>query len=141
MSTFESEVVKASCSDEDIFRFISDLRNLEFAKHKVPADKISDLSFDKDSCHFNISMLGKVGLKVVDRDPYKTVKYGSDNSPVGFDLWIQLKKISENDTRIKVTMKAEMNFMIKQLIEPMVEPMLGKLARALASFPYEKYQK
>jgi hypothetical protein len=34
-----------------------------------------------------------------------------------------------------------MNFMIKQLIEPMVEPMLGKLARALASFPYEKYQK
>lgn len=138
MSTFESDIVKASCDSEAIFKVLSDLRNIELIKDKVPTDKISDLKFTQDTCHFNVNPFGTMGLKIVNREPNKTVKFGSDNSPIGFDFWIQLKEVGENDTRIKLTMKSEMNFIVKQMVEPMIQPMLNKMANMLAMLPYKE---
>ncbi len=140
MSTFESEIAKAACNDEEIFRVLSDLRNIERVKHKLPADKVTDLTFDKDSCQFTLSPLGRMGVKVVDREPNKTIKFGSDQSPIGFDFWIQLKQVGENDTRMKLTIKSEMNFLVKQMVEPMIQPMLNKLVNALANLQYKNFQ-
>ncbi len=140
MSTFESEVTRANCNDEEIFNVLSDMRSLEYIKHKIPADKVSDLSYDKDSCRFSISPFGSMGVKIIGREPNKTIKFTSDQSMVGFDFWIQLKQVAENDTRIKLTIKAELNFIIKSMVEPMIQPMLNKLANALASLPYKNYQ-
>ena len=138
MSTFESEITKANCSDADAFRVLSDLRCIDRVKHRIPQDKIQDLTYDADSCSFSLSPIGKIGIRIVDREPNKTIKFGSEQSPMGFDFWIQLKQVSENDTRIKLTMKAELNFIIKAMVEPMITPMLNKLANALAALDYKK---
>lgn len=137
MSTFESEITKANCNDVDAFRILSDLRCIERVKDRIPADKIQDLTYDADSCHFTISPIGQIGIRITDREPNKTIKFGSEQSPLGFDFWIQLKQVAENDTRIKLTLKAELNFAIKMMVEPMITPMLNKLANALASLDYK----
>ena len=140
MSSFESEVTKTSCNDTEIFNILSDLRNLEHVKSRIPDGKISNLTFDRDTCHFTVSPFGTFGVKVIEREPNKTIKFGSDNSPIDFNFWVQLKQVAENDTRIKLTMKTEMNFLIKSVVEPMIQPILNKMANALASLPYKNYQ-
>ncbi|MBP5420943.1 MAG: SRPBCC family protein [Paludibacteraceae bacterium] len=140
MSTFESEVTKAACNDFEIFNVLSDMRNVEHIKAKIPQDKVSNLIYDCDSCHFSINPIGNMGVRIIDREPNKTIKFTSDQSMIGFDFWIQLKQVAENDTRIKLTIKADLNFIVKSMVEPMIQPILNKLANALANLPYKNYQ-
>jgi carbon monoxide dehydrogenase subunit G len=138
MTTIESTITKSSYSDEKIFSVISDLRNLERLKDKLPQDKVQNVSFDADSCSFDIPPLGQVSLRIIEREPNKTIKFGSDQSPIAFNLWIQLKSVAEDDTRIKVTLKAEINMMIKMMVEKPIKEMLNKMAEMLAALPYDE---
>ena len=59
---------------------------------------------------------------------------------MSFNLWVQLKSVGENDTRIKVTLKAEINMMIKMMVEKPIKEMLNKMAEMLASLPYDEIE-
>ena len=79
-----------------------------------------------------------MSLRIIEREPNKTIKFGSDQSPIAFNLWIQLKSVAEDDTRIKVTLKAEINMMIKMMVEKPIKEMLNKMAEMLAALPYDE---
>jgi len=138
MTTFESAIKKAECNDTEIFGLLSDLNNIDKIKDKIPQDKIKDLEFDADSCRFTVDMAGQIGLKIVERDPSKTIKFAADQSPVDFNLWIQLKQVEENDTRIKVTVKADLNPMMKMIVSKPMETFVDKLAEILSQLPYKQ---
>lgn len=138
MTTFESAIKKAECNDTEIFGLLSDLNNIEKIKDKIPQDKIKDLEFDTDSCRFTIDMAGQICLRIVERDPFKTIKFAADQSPVDFNLWIQLKQVEENDTRIKITVKADLSPMMKMLVAKPMETFVDKLAEILSQLPYKQ---
>jgi len=138
MTTFESQITKAECNETEIFSLLSDLNNIEKIKDQIPQDKVKDLEFDTDSCRLTVDPVGKIGLKIVEREPSKTIKFVSEQSPVGFNLWIQLKQVEENDTRIKVTVKADLNPMFKMLVSKPMETFVNKLAEILAQLPYKQ---
>ena len=139
MTTFESAIKKAECNDSEIFGLLSDLNNIEKIKDRIPQDQITDLEFDADSCRFTVDMAGQIGLRIVERNPCKTIKFASDQSPIDFSLWIQLKQVEENDTRIKVTVKADLNPMIKMVVAKPMENFVDKLAEILSKLPYKQY--
>jgi carbon monoxide dehydrogenase subunit G len=137
MTTFESEIKKVECDDKVIFDTLSNLNNLEKIIDRIPRDKIKDLEYDCDSCSFSVDPVGKVGLRIVDREPCKTIKFGADNAPVDFNLWLQVKQVAENDSRIKVTMKAELPMMLKMMASKPLTEFVNKLAEALSQLPYK----
>jgi len=138
MTTFESEIKKAECNDTEIFSLLSDLNNIEKIKDKIPQDKLKELEFDADSCRFTVDPVGKIGLRIVEREPSNTIKFAAEQSPVGFNLWIQLKQVEENDTRIKITVKADLNPMLKMIASKPMETFVNKLAEMLAQLPYKR---
>ncbi len=138
MTTFESKITKAECNETEVFSLLSDLNNIEKIKDKIPQDKVKNLEFDGDSCRFTVDPVGKIGLKIVERDPSKTIKFATDQSPVGFNLWIQLKQVEENDTRIKITVKADLNPMLKMIASKPMETFVNKMAEMLAQLPYRQ---
>lgn len=138
MVTFESSVKKADYNDSEIFNVLSDLNNIEKIKDRIPEDKIKNLEFDTDSCRFTVDPVGQVGLRIIEREPSKTIKFGAEQSPVAFNLWIQLKQVDENDTRIKVTVKADLNPMIKMVVSKPMETFVNKLAEILSQLPYRE---
>ena len=99
MTTFESAVCKAECNDDEIFRVISDLNNIDKFKNRIP-DEISDLKYDMDSCQFSINPVGEMGIRIIEREPNKTVKFSAEKSMIGFNLWIQTKQVAPDDTGI-----------------------------------------
>jgi carbon monoxide dehydrogenase subunit G len=137
MTEFTSEVKTIPYSDERIFAMLSDLSNLERIKDRIPQEHIKNLSFDSDSCSIEISPIGKVDFQIVNREPFKTIKFGTSNSPVPLFLWIQLKQTDENVTKMKLTIRVELNPLLKTMVSRPVQDGLDKLSEMLATLPYE----
>lgn len=136
MTEFVSEIKAIPHNEDRIFTMLSDLSNLEKIKDRIPEDKIKDFEFDKDSCSFTVAPVGKITFQIVERDPFKTIKFTTTNSPVPLFLWIQLKQVAENDTRMKLTVKAELNAFLKPMVSKPLQDALDKISTVLASLPY-----
>jgi carbon monoxide dehydrogenase subunit G len=130
---FESKTGKSELSDEKLYTFLSNFNNF---KTFIPADKIGNFESTEDSCKFSVPVVGEMKLAVTEREPYKTLKVsGSGMGNQSFLLWIQLKQMAENDTRIKLTMKADLNPMIKMMASKPIQEFLDKLVDAIVKIP------
>lgn len=136
MTEFVSEIKQIPQNDERIYAMLSDLSNLERIKDRIPQDKIKDFEFDSDSCSFSVSLVGKITFQIVDREPCKTIKFQTTNSPVPLFLWIQLKQVQEMDTRMRLTVRAELNSFLKPMVSKPLQDALDKISTVLASLPY-----
>lgn len=133
MTTYESEVKTIASGAEMVFGLISDLNNLQLLKDDPRVqEKLSDLTFDTDSCTFSVDMLGKVGFRIVGREPFSTVKMEVFDVPVQMNFWIQLKQVSDNDTKMKLTLKAELPMMIKMMVDSKLKEGINLIAGYLA---------
>jgi len=128
MAQFESTVKMVPAPVETIFNTLSDLNNLE---------KIKDFSFDADSCSFSVTPVGSLKVVVIEREPYKTIKFGTENSPVPFFMWIQLLPVTDNESKMKLTVKAELNPFIHKMIAKPLQEGIEKMAEVLSNISYQ----
>lgn len=138
MTEFVSEIKTIPYTDTDIFSVLSDLNNLELAKDKIPQDKVKDFSFDRDSCTVTVDPIGKVKFVIVDREPNKTIKFEAEQVPIGLNLWIQLMSSGNTETKLKLTVKADLNPFLKPMVSKPLQQGLDKIADLLSSLPYNK---
>ncbi|MFV0468620.1 MAG: SRPBCC family protein [Dysgonomonas sp.] len=144
MTEYTSDVKTIPYSDMDIFSVLSDLSRIEQFRDKLPIDqldKIKDFSCDKDSCTISVDPIGKIRFIIVDRIPNNTIKFEAEQIPFGFNLWIQLKQVAENDTKLKLTVKADLNMFLKPMVSKPLQEGLNKMADMLAVLPYDKINK
>ncbi|MDD3321799.1 MAG: SRPBCC family protein [Paludibacter sp.] len=129
MTTYESDIKTISSSEEVVFGILSDLNNLKRIQDNPElANKVKDIEFDADSVSFSVEGFGKIGLKVIEREPFKTIKFASEHAPVEINVWIQLKQVAENDTRMKLTLKAKLPAMIKMMVDKKLKEGINKVA-------------
>ncbi len=131
MTTYESNVKILNCDTAHAYEQLSDLRNLERFKDRIPHDQLQDLEFTADTCHFSVSPVGRVGLKIVEREPQKTIKFGAENSPLPFNIWIQLVQ-KEDCAKMKITLKADLPLMIKTMVGGKLQVMVDQMADVIA---------
>lgn len=136
MEEFVSEVKQIPHNEDRIYTMLSDLSNLERVKDRIPQDKIKDFEFDSDSCSFAVDPVGRIKFQVVEREPNKLVKFTTTNSPIPLHLWIQLKQVAENDTRLKLTVRADLNPFLKPMVSKPLQEAVDKISTVLASLPY-----
>lgn len=137
MTQFESGIKIIPYSQDKVYAKLSDLNNLEAVKDRIPTEKVQDLQFDSDSVSFSVPPVGKLALRIVDREPSKCIKFEAANSPIPFNLWIQILPIAESECKMKLTIKAEINMFLKGMISKPMQDGLEKLADMLAIIPYE----
>jgi len=68
----------------------------------------------------------------VEREPFKTVKLVSENTPIEVNVWIQLKAVAENETLLKLTLKADLPTMIKMMVDKKLQEGINSIADLLA---------
>ncbi len=149
LEKYISEPREINYSQELVFAKLSSLKNLE---QFVSAEKIEELNrkgvdtkgfkFEdftatEDRCSFKISPVGNVGIEIIEREPYKTIKIQGDKSmPFSIILWVQLADIKENACKIRLTLHAELNMMIKMMVGDYLEKGIDKLADLLTTIDY-----
>jgi carbon monoxide dehydrogenase subunit G len=125
----ESRVGTITSGEEKIYNFVSNFNNF---KQFIPADKVQDFESTEDSCHFSVPNMGKVGLRIIEKTPFNTVKVSGDGmANQQFNLWVQLKQVAENDTKVKVTIKADLNPMLKMMVSKPLQNFVDKLVEAM----------
>ncbi|EGK00668.1 MULTISPECIES: hypothetical protein [Dysgonomonas] len=136
MTEFVSEIKTIPHSDADVYTVLSDLNNLELAKNIIPQDKVKDFTFDTDSCTVSVDPVGKIRFVVVEREPNKTIKFQAEQLPFGVTMWIQLVSINSAETKMKLTIKADLNPFLKPMVSKPLQAGLDKVAEGLAGLPY-----
>ena len=136
ITKFESSVKQIPYSQEAVFRNISDLRNLEKVRDRVPEDKVNDFAFDQDTVSLNVAPVGELKLRICDREEPKCVKFETVQSPVPFNVWVQVLPVDESNAKMKVTLKAELNPFIKGMVEKPLQDGVEKIADALSQIQY-----
>ena len=137
MTEFLSEVKTIPYKTRIVYETLADLNNLERLKDRIPSDKIEDFTFDSDSCSFSVKPVGKVRFSIIDREPPKTIKFVADQLPVDVNMWIQLKETGEQETKMKITVRADLNPFIKPMLSKPLQEGINQIADALASISYE----
>ena len=137
MSKFESSIKQIPYSQAAIYRNLSDLSNLERVRDRIPEDKVKDFTFDRDSVTISADPVGLITLRICEREEPKCIKFETAQSPLPFNLWIQVLPVTETTSKMKLTLKADIPFMLKGMVSGPLEDGLEKIADALAQIPYE----
>lgn len=135
MATFESSVRQIAYPQQSVYNMLSDLSNIDRVKDRIPADKLNDLTFDADSMSISTPM-GSVRLKIVDREEPKCIKFVTEESPLPFNFWIQILPVTETSSKMKLTIKAELNPFIKGMVSKPLQEGIEKIADALQMINY-----
>ena len=140
-SKYESKTTSAPYSAQQIYRVLSDMRSLDRVKDLIPKDKVQEMDIEPDRVRLKVDGLAqKITIAIVDRIENDTVKFGLEGIPMDGNFWIQLKEVSPTDTRIKLTVKADIPFMFKLMVEKKMQTGLDQAADMLAQFPYALWQ-
>lgn len=154
MTKYESEVKYLVIPQEAAYERISDLRNLEVIKqrlndpvqlealsHQVPEehhDKLAQVSellekttFEEDAIVMSTSM-GEITLRVCEREAPKLVKFEGVGTPLPVCLWIQLLPYGENSSKVRVTVGAEVNFLMKGMLSKPLQQAADGIANVLS---------
>ena len=137
MVKFESAVKNIQASQEAVYEKLSDLKNLEKIKDRLPEDKLQKLSFEGDSFSVDIDPVGKISFSVVEKEPFKMIKFGAISSPLPFSLWVQLLPVSETECKVKLTISLELNPFMKAMVQKPLQEGLEKMADMLAMINYQ----
>lgn len=147
VNKYVSEVKTIDHNEQVVFNYLSNFENLstylnsgliEKITEKVPQIKITDFESDKDSCKFNITGLGLAEIRIINREPFKTIKIESSGGlPLSFTFWIQLMPIDQYKTKMRLTLHAEMSMMIKMMAGNKLEEGINNLADTLSRLPYQ----
>jgi hypothetical protein len=147
INKYISDVKVIDHNQQIVFDYLSNFENLseylnsgliEKITRQVPQIKITDFKSDRDSCRFNLTGLGLAEIKIVQREPYKTIKVESSGSlPLSLVFWIQLLPVTAFQTKMRLTLHADFSTMVKMLIGDKLDDGINQLADKLASLPYK----
>jgi hypothetical protein len=57
---------------------------------------------------------------------------------MAFKMWAQIKEVNPTQSAIRLTLKVDLNFMLKSMIGGMLEQGIDKVADAIAKLPYSQ---
>lgn len=137
MSKFESSIRQVPYRQEAVYAMLSDLANVERIRDRIPQDKLEGFSFDHDSIAVKAAPVGEIRLRIVEREEPKCIKFETEQSPVPFNLWIQVVAVDDKTSKMKLTVKADLNPFIKGMVSKPLQEALEKIADALESIRYE----
>ena len=141
MAQFESTVKHVPYSQERVYNKLSDLNNLESVRERLDMlkekldGKLEDMAFDRDSLTLKVQGI-TLTLRIIEREPMKCIKFEGDKSPIPLNLWIQILPVTDNEAKMKVTIRAEVNMFMKAMVSKPLQEEVEKLADMLAMIPY-----
>ena len=73
-------------------------------------------------------------LRIAEKEAPKTIKIvgGDGGVPMDFAFWIQLHKVSDTDTRMRLVLHIELNMMMKMMIGGKLQGAIDQIAEGIA---------
>ena len=159
MARYESKVKTIPAPQAAVYAKLSDLNNLAVLKEKLndpealerikASGKVTDdqlqkareqlksLEVTSDTLSVDVPPVGKIAIRIVEREPEKCVKFESEKSPIPIKFWIQVLPIDETNSKLRLTLDASVNAFVKMMIDKPLQEGIERVAEALTMIPYE----
>ena len=132
ITSFESRTGKLNYSAEEIYYFVTDIRNF---RRFIPDNTISNLKVEQDSCSFQANMLGTVNIRITERVMFNKIVFSGNAPNVNdFSLIMELHNTGKNQSEVKFTLLAEMNPLFKMVATEPVKRFLEILVQEMEKF-------
>lgn len=137
---YESKIGQILHKDQQVYAVLSNLENLNRFTEMIPKDKVKELEISSDCIRIKVEGVAqKFAIRIVEKEENKTIKFGVDNLPMDVNMWIQLKSMGEQDTRIKLTIKADIPMMFRVMFEKKLQQGLDQAVDMLCQVPYDQW--
>jgi hypothetical protein len=136
MTKIESTIREIAYSQQAVYNMLSDLSNIQKVQDKIPQEHVKDLTFTSDSISISTPM-GAVKMVIVNREEPKEIKFETQESPLPFNFWIQILPVDETSSKMKLTIKADLNPFIAGMVKKPLQEGIEKIADALQLIHYE----
>lgn len=136
MTKIESTIREIAYSQQAVYNMLSDLSNIQKVQDKIPQEHVKDLTFTSDSISISTPM-GAVKMVIVNREEPKEIKFETQESPLPFNFWIQILPVDETSSKMKLTIKADLNPFIAGMVKKPLQEGIEKIADVLQLIHYE----
>lgn len=128
-----SKIVKIGSSDQRIFAFWTDLRNIS---RMVPPEAGAEINATENSC--TVTVKGQTfEIKIIEKEEFKLVKIGTEEgTSMGFTMWLQFKSLSAFETAGRITVRADVPLLMRPMLKGKLNEGIDKLADAMKMIPY-----
>lgn len=127
MTTIETDKVEIKSSAENIFKFLSDINNLE----KLMPEQVVNWKSSGDECSFTIKGMGNIEMRIVERIPASVVKIASTKGILKFNLNCLIEKSNDDKCTTQMLLEAELNPMMKMMVEKPLGNFFNRLTEKL----------
>jgi len=80
--------------------------------------------------------VGQLTLKIIEREPCKCIKFETINSPLPFNMWIQIVSSADEECKLKITIGLDINPFMKAMVQKPLQEGLEKMADMLSMIQY-----
>jgi hypothetical protein len=132
ISTFESRTGRVSGSAADVYNFVTDIRNFE---RFVPVGTIENWISDRDTCTFNVSVVGKISLFLVEKKEYGRVVYNGDALKKNdFSLVLNISGNGGEPATVFLVLTADLNPVLRMMANKPVAQFMEMLITEMENF-------
>ena len=132
ISNYESRQGSLKCGADKACAFISDFRN--FGKF-VKNNNIANWQADRESCSFNVAMLGAVNIKLAEKEEAGKVVYvGKTTNDIDFTVTVKLSGNELESSEMRINLSACFNPIIKMMSDKPVKMFLDLLMSEIENF-------
>ena len=106
------------------------------AEQENALEQLKDIEITADSIAISTPMFGTISMCIIEREEGKCIKFETQQSPVKANLWIQTLPVSSDQSKMKLTIDADIPFMLKAMVGSKLKDGVEKIADALAMINY-----
>lgn len=106
------------------------------AEQENALEQLKDIEITADSIAIPTPMFGTISMCIIEREEGKCIKFETQQSPVKANLWIQTLPVSSDQSKMKLTIDADIPFMLKAMVGSKLKDGVEKIADALAMINY-----
>ena len=149
----ESSVKQIYAPVERVYSPLSNLENLRPLIERVQNDEtirqkareagqesaiegLQNLELTNDSISVPAGMLGTISMRIIDREENKCIKFETVQSPIKANFWIQTLPVTTETSKMRLTIDADIPFMLKAMVGSKLKDGIEKVADALAMINY-----
>jgi hypothetical protein len=132
LSYFESRSGRLTCNAEEVFAFVTDIRNFE---QFIPNGTINNWYAERESCSFNVLMVGVVTVRLAEKEKFNKVVFNGDALKKNdFSLTLHISDNIENTADVKVMLSADLNPMMKMMTSKPIGQFMEILINEMENF-------
>jgi hypothetical protein len=130
MALYQSKTITVNKPFEEVYGKVSDLKNLEQFRDRIPKEYTVNFECDTDYVQFRVAPVGDLLLRIVERGADK-IRLNVEKLPFKAEMSMNIGNVSPSETNIQLVLDADIPFFVKHIVGNKLEEGMDKIADIL----------